>query len=116
MAVKLTTSPDAALRARALLGRVRILRKLNQLDEALRAYGLLSRIPDIANDGVPVDLVAWNAGGDRHSEHRHPSVSLLARLDARGARHVSAAGDCPGYGDGAYLKMPCARPAAAFVR
>jgi len=45
MAVKLTTSPDAALRARALLGRVRILRKLTQLDEALRAYGLLSRIP-----------------------------------------------------------------------
>jgi two-component system phosphate regulon sensor histidine kinase PhoR len=61
MAGTLAASPDPVLRAGALLRQARLLRKLNRPGDALQAYELLSRIPAVANDGVPVDLVARKA-------------------------------------------------------
>jgi two-component system phosphate regulon sensor histidine kinase PhoR len=61
MATTLAASPNPELRAGALLRRARLLRKLNRPGEALQAYELLSRISAVANDGVPVDLVARKA-------------------------------------------------------
>ena len=61
MATALAASPDPELRAGALLRRARLLRKLNRPGDAIQAYELLSRISVVANDGVPVDLVARKA-------------------------------------------------------
>ena len=58
---KLAASPDASLRAGALLRQARVLRKLHRLDEALAAYQSLSRIPSVAIDGVSADLLARRA-------------------------------------------------------
>jgi signal transduction histidine kinase len=58
---KLAGSSTAEVRAGALLRLARNLRHIGSLDEALRVYRDLARMPDVRVDGVPADLAARRA-------------------------------------------------------
>jgi signal transduction histidine kinase len=55
---KLTRSPEPAVRAAALLGVARTLRKANHPEEALAVYGDLARLGPTPVGGLPADLLA----------------------------------------------------------
>lgn len=57
----LALSPSAEVRAGALLRLARTLRKAGRVDEALRVYADLARIPEARLAGLPADLVARRA-------------------------------------------------------
>jgi len=80
----LAASPDPLVRAGALLRKARILRKLNRPADALRTYELLCRIPTVANDGVPFDLVARKARCSVFGEHAQ-HVELRREAEALAA-------------------------------
>jgi signal transduction histidine kinase len=67
---KLAGSPDPAVRAAALLGVARNLRKSRRLEEALAAYQDLARLGAVPVSGLPADLLA-----------RHEGCALLAEVD-----------------------------------
>ena len=62
LARDLAASPNAAIRAAALIRLARLLRASGEYDVALRAYGQAATIDTSAIDGVPADLFArWAA-------------------------------------------------------
>ncbi len=67
---KLTGSSEPAVRAAALLGVARNLRKARRFEEALAAYGDLARLGATPVSGLPADLLA-----------RHERCALLAEAD-----------------------------------
>jgi len=57
----LSTSPEAVVRAGALLRLARVYRKAGRRQEALEAYQALARIPSVSIEGTPADLLARRA-------------------------------------------------------
>ncbi len=85
---RLSASPNAALRAGALLRLARNLAASGQVEAALDAYTALGRIDDVTEAGVPVSLAAaWGrcalfAERRRDDELRVEARTLLDRLRA----------------------------------
>jgi len=76
---QLTGSPEPAIRAAALLGMGRNLRKARHLTEALAAYGDLVRLGPVPVGGLPADMLA-----------RHERCSLLAEANQLSDSHREA--------------------------
>jgi signal transduction histidine kinase len=108
-------SRDAAVRAAALVGLARNLRKSGQGDAALAVYGQLAQLDGVLVDGVPAAVVA-----------RHERCSLLAARQMQQSRErkragagaaprgVSPAGHPLAYARGSVDSPPVAAEAAAL--
>ena len=76
----LATSPDAGVRAGALLRLARNLRKSGRIDQALTAYAALAKLQGACLSGLPADLVARRAGAALLAEQaRSAELTAAAR-------------------------------------
>ena len=84
----LARSPDAAIRAGALLRAARVERRLGHAERALQAYRDLAHIRDIAIDRTPVDLIARRAICEMlQEERRHDDLAREASVFRRDLIH-----------------------------
>jgi signal transduction histidine kinase len=88
LCLKLSSSPDPAVRAGALLRLARNLRKVGRQEAALDAYSRLGRIQSVTLEGIPADLLAMRARcavlGEwgRTAERRDEATALQAKLQS----------------------------------
>jgi signal transduction histidine kinase len=91
---RLTTAPDAAVRAGAMIRQAAVLRKVGRTDDALRVLETASRVDNVVVAGVPVELLArWArcdvlAAAGRTDALRVEAAALVADLQ-RGAWPVT---------------------------